>query len=91
MAKFDVSQITRSPKSTAIGLCVLALAAERGIHFDATGRLAMSSRDWFEVGCGVLTAVVSGFSQDAEPARVDGQQATSEPPLAKDDEKARSA
>lgn len=63
--KFDVSQIFRSPKSTVVGLCVLALAAERGVHFDAAGRLLMSARDWFEVGCGILTAFVSGVSQDA--------------------------
>lgn len=60
----DFSQIARSPKSTLVGLCVLALAAERGVHFDAAGHLAMCARDWFEVGCGVLTAVVSGVSQD---------------------------
>lgn len=61
----DVSQISQSPKSTIVGLCVLALAAERGVHFDAAGHLAMSARDWFDVGCGVLTAMVSGVSQDA--------------------------
>lgn len=49
-----------------MGLCVLALAAERGVHFDAAGHLAMSAKDWFEVGCGALTAFVSGVSQDAE-------------------------
>ncbi len=89
--RLDVSQISRSPKSTVIGLCVLALAAERGVHFDATGHLAMSARDWFEVGCGVLTAVVSGFSQDAGPSQADGQPSTSASPLASDGEKARSA
>ena len=63
--KLDLAQIAKSPKSTVVGLCVLALAAERGVHFDAAGRLAMSARDWFDVGCGVLTAVVSGLSRDA--------------------------
>ena len=63
--RLDVKQVTLSPKSTLVGLCVLALAAERGVHFDAAGRLAMSARDWFDVGCGLLTAVVSGLSQDA--------------------------
>ena len=62
---FDFRQVTRSPKSTVVGLCVLALAAERGVHFDAAGHLAMCTRDWFEVGCGILTAVVSGVSLDA--------------------------
>ena len=62
---FDFTQFSRSPKSTVVGLCVLALAAERGVHFDAMGHLTMSARDWFEVGCGVMTAVVSGISQDA--------------------------
>lgn len=61
----DFKQVTRSPKSTVVGLCVLALAAERGVHFDAAGHLAMSARDWFEIGCGALTAVVSGVSLDA--------------------------
>lgn len=63
--RLDLSQISRSPKSTIVGMCVLALAAERGVHFDGTGHLLMSARDWFEVGCGALTAVVSGVSQDA--------------------------
>ena len=63
--KIDFSQVSRSPKTTVVGLCVLALAAERGVHFDAAGHIAMSARDWFEVGCGVLTAIVSGVSQDA--------------------------
>ncbi len=66
--RFDVSQVMRSPKSTVVGLCVLALAAERGVHFDSAGHLAMTARDWFEVGCGVLTAVVSGVSHDANGA-----------------------
>lgn len=61
----DFRQVAQSPKSTLVGLCVLALAAERGVHFDAGGHLAMSARDWFDVGCGVLTAVVSGLTQDA--------------------------
>ena len=64
--KPDLAQIAQSPRSTVVGLCVLALAAERGVHFDAAGHLAMSAKDWFEVGCGVLTAVVSGLSRDAE-------------------------
>ena len=63
--KVDWSHVTESPKSTVIGLCVLALAAERGVHFDAAGHLAMTARDWFDVGCGLLTALVSGVSQDA--------------------------
>lgn len=63
--KIDLAEVAKSPKSTLVGLCVLALAAERGIHFDADGRLAMSARDWFDVICGVLTAVVSGLSSDA--------------------------
>lgn len=63
--RLDLGQFADSPKSTIVGLCVLALAAERGVHFDAAGHLAMTARDWFDVGCGVLTAVVSGFSQDA--------------------------
>ncbi len=67
-AAIDLRQITRSPKSTVVGLCVLALAAERGVHFDAAGHLAMSTRDWFEVGCGALTAIVSGVSRDAHRA-----------------------
>lgn len=65
MVKVDWAHITQSPKSTVVGLCVLALAATRAVHFDPSGRLAMSARDWFGVGCGVLTAVVSGVSQDA--------------------------
>ena len=65
MLRMEWSQITQSPKSTVIGLCVLALAAERGVHFDAAGHLAMTARDWFAVGCGLLTAAVSGVSQDA--------------------------
>lgn len=65
MGKFDLSQIRRSPKSTIVGLCVLALAAERGVHFDEAGHLSMTAKNWFEVGCGVLTAVVSALSQDA--------------------------
>ena len=74
--KLDVAQVALSPKSTVVGLCILALAAERGIHFDAAGHLAMSARDWFDVGCGALTAVVSGLSQDAGRvrARVSGAQ-----------------
>lgn len=67
--KFDVTQVAQSPKSTVVGLCVLALAAERGVHFDAAGHLAMNARDWFDVGCGALTAVVSGLSQDAGRVR----------------------
>lgn len=61
----ELSQVARSPKSTIVGLCVLALAAERGVHFDQAGHLLMTARDWFGVGCGALTAVVSGLSQDA--------------------------
>jgi hypothetical protein len=61
----DFRQVAQSPKSTLVGLCVLALAAERGVHFDAAGHLAMTARDWFGVGCGVLTALVSGLTQDA--------------------------
>lgn len=64
--RMDVSQIRRSPKSTVVGLCVLALAAEHSVHFDTMGHLAMTARDWFDVACGVLTAIVSGVSQDAE-------------------------
>ena len=63
--KADLAQVAQSPKSTVVGLCILALAAERGVHFDTAGHLAMSARDWFGVGCGVLTAIVSGLSQDA--------------------------
>lgn len=63
--RLDVAQVARSPKSTVVGLCVLALAAERSLHFDAEGHLAMCARDWFGVGCGLLTAIVSGLSQDA--------------------------
>ena len=63
--KLDLSQVARSPKSTIVGLCVLALAAERGVHFDAEGHLLMSARDWFEVGCGAMTAIVSGVTRDA--------------------------
>lgn len=62
----SVSQVARSPKSTVIGLCVLALAASSGVRFDAAGHLAMSARDWFEVLCGVLTAIVGGLSHDAK-------------------------
>ncbi len=65
MFQGSLAHITQSPKSTVIGLCVLALAAERGVHFDAAGHLAMTARDWFDVGCGLLTAAVSGLSQDA--------------------------
>lgn len=65
MPKLDFSHVMRSPKSTVIGLCVLALATERSVHFDAAGHLAMTARDWFGVGCGLLTAIVSGVSQDA--------------------------
>ena len=61
----DLRQIAQSPKSTVVGLCVLALAAERGVHFDTAGHLAMTARDCFGVGCGILTAIVSGLSQDA--------------------------
>ncbi len=64
--RFGLAQIAQSPKSTVVGLCVLALAAERGVHFDAQGNLAMSSRDWFDLGCGVLTAIVGGLSRDAD-------------------------
>ena len=64
--KLDVANVARSPKSTLIGLCVLALAAERGVHFDAMGHLKMTARDWFDVGCGALTAVLSGLSQDGQ-------------------------
>ena len=67
--KLDFSQVAQSPKSTVVGLCVLALAAERGVHFDSAGHLAMNARDWFDVGCGALTAVVSGLSQDAGRVR----------------------
>ena len=67
--RLDVRQVAQSPKSTVVGLCVLALAAERGVHFDPAGHLAMPARNWFEVGCGVLTAVVSGLSQDAGRVR----------------------
>ncbi len=63
--KVDFSHVTQSPKSTVVGLCVLALAATRAVHFDTAGHLAMTARDWFGVGCGVLTAAVSGLSQDA--------------------------
>ena len=66
LGSIDVSQIARSPKSTVVGLCVLALAASRGVHFDAAGHLAMTARDWFEILCGVLTAIVSGLSHDAK-------------------------
>ena len=69
MPKIDLTQIARSPKSTVVGLCILALAAERGIHFDDAGHLSMSARDWLDVGCGVLTAVVSGLSQDGGSER----------------------
>jgi hypothetical protein len=69
MKKIDLSPIACSPKSTLVGLCVLALAAERGVHFDAMGHLAMSARDWFEVGCGALTAIVSGLSRDAHQSQ----------------------
>lgn len=80
MKKMDWSHVTQSPKSTVVGLCVLALAATRGVRFDAAGHLAMTARDWFGVGCGVLTAVVGGVSQDAGQvkARVPG---TSEPQM----------
>ena len=73
--RMDVSQIRRSPKSTVVGLCVLALAAEHSVHFDAVGHLAMTARDWFDVACGVLTAVVGGVSQDAErmPSAKEGE------------------
>lgn len=64
--RLSLAQVARSPKSTVVGLCVLALAAERGIHFDEAGRLAMTARDWFDVGCGMLTAVVSGLSSDVK-------------------------
>lgn len=67
--KLDLAEVAKSPKSTLVGLCILALAAERGIHFDAEGHLAMSARDWFEVLCGALTAVVSGLSSDATQAK----------------------
>lgn len=63
--KVDFGEVAKSPKSTLVGLCVLALAAERGVHFDGAGRLAMTARDWFDLSCGVLTAVVSGLSSDA--------------------------
>jgi hypothetical protein len=67
MRALDVTQIRRSPKSTIVGLCIFALAAERGVRFDASGHLAMSAKDWFEVGCGALSAVISALSQDATP------------------------
>jgi hypothetical protein len=70
--RFDLREVAQSPKSTLVGLCVLALAAERGVHFDAAGHLAMSARDWFDVGCGTLTAVVSALTKDA--ARVNTPQ-----------------
>lgn len=62
--KVNIGNVARSPKSTVIGLCVLALAAERGVHFDTLGHLNMTARDWFDVGCGLITAVLSGLSQD---------------------------
>lgn len=76
MAGIDFSQVRRSPKSTVVGLCVLALAAERGVHFDEAGHLAMSAKNWFEVGCGLLTAVVSALSQDAGSCAPDKAPAT---------------
>lgn len=61
----DFRHITKSPKTTVVGLCVLFLAAARSVHFDATGHLAMSAKDWFAVLCGAVTSVVMGGSQDA--------------------------
>ena len=82
----DVSQVTRSPKSTIVGLCVLALGAERGIHFDAAGHLAMNARDWLDLSCGVLTAIVSGLSRDGEREDCTSQGEAPEPQQQKEKE-----
>lgn len=62
----DTSKITTNWKSTAMGLCVLAVAAIHSIHFDAAGHLSMTARDWFGVATGVLGAGVGVATVDVQ-------------------------
>lgn len=61
----DTSKFTANWKSSAVGLCVLAVSAIHSIHFDAAGHLAMTARDWFSVLAGALGAGVGVVMEDA--------------------------
>jgi uncharacterized membrane protein YdcZ (DUF606 family) len=61
----DTSKLTANWKSSAVGLCVLAVSAIHSIHFDSAGHFAMTARDWFSVLAGVLGASVGVVMADA--------------------------
>lgn len=52
-------------KSTAMGSLVLVIAASSAVHFDTSGHLAMTAKDWFTVGIGCLGQGLGLLQKDA--------------------------
>lgn len=62
----DTSKLSANWKSTAVGFCVLLVSAIHSVHFDASGHLAMTARDWFSVAAGVIGAGVGTAMEDCQ-------------------------
>ncbi|MDP9039820.1 MAG: hypothetical protein M3O02_11205 [Acidobacteriota bacterium] len=62
---FDTDVITKDWKTTAMGSAVLAVALLSSVKFDASGHIAMTTRDWFVAVIGVLGQVIGATQKDA--------------------------
>jgi hypothetical protein len=60
-----IAKLKANWKTTAIGLLILLMSAAHSINFDASGRLAMTQKDWVTILLGLLAAVVGYLQTDA--------------------------
>jgi hypothetical protein len=53
-------------KTTSIGLLMLVIAYSSSVKFDVAGHLAMTEKDWFVLGVGIVGALVGAAQKDAQ-------------------------
>ena len=67
--QIDTDELTASLKAnwktSAVGLAILIIGVSASVHFDASGHLAMTQKDWFTVFIALLAGVVSVTQKDA--------------------------
>jgi hypothetical protein len=60
-----VSRVFGNWKTTTAGVGFFAFTVLQGVKFDAVGHLAMTQRDWFGIGLGLLGAFIGSVQRDA--------------------------
>ena len=67
--QIDTAQVTAhlkaNWKTSAVGLAVLILGVSASVHFDSSGHLAMTQKDWFTAFIALLAGAVGISQKDA--------------------------